>query len=174
MLTSNGGACVLHFGHSLVDHLADLGFSSRSASGRAKSRKRVTSALVRSTSLEMNPASSCDTALSAFDVLQQHLGRSFDRAQRIPNLVRQARRKLAQRGQPLVAPRPSLRPPANCDSLPPTARPRSALSALAAPIGLQQLIGQEARDRKGRFPQEEHAASRSRTIPAEGSAASER
>ena len=82
--------------------LRQVGVLQPQCSGRAKSRKRVISELVRSTSEEMNPAISARLRFR-LDDLAQHFGRSFHGAQRIAQLVRQAGGELAQRGQPFGA-----------------------------------------------------------------------
>ena len=76
----------------------------RSFSGRANCRNRVTSELVRSTSVEMKPGHFARHFVLRAELLVQHFGRRLDGAQRIAQLVRQARGELAQRRQSVGAP----------------------------------------------------------------------
>ena len=77
--------------------------------GRAKSRKRVTSALSRLVSVEMYPASSVASGFDLSQLLGQHFRRAFDHSQRIANLVRESGGKLAESGETLGTPRLGLR-----------------------------------------------------------------
>ena len=96
---------VLEIRDRLVEHLRQVG--GREAHlhrPREIEETRETSRFVRSTSVEMKPATSRATSFSAERLPASISAEPFDGAERISQLVRQARRELPQGRQPLGAP----------------------------------------------------------------------